>query len=205
MVSPFNCQYSNTKMKIIHISDTHGLHRQLHDLPEAEVIVHSGDISNNGEENEVLDFLNWYIDLPYKHKLFVTGNHDICLWDADNIADLPDNVHFLQDRGCVIDGVKFYGLAYDHTESMIPDDVDVLITHEPPVMILDESECTHWGNALLRARVFQVKPQLHLFGHVHKANGTTSENGIIFSNAAMHNNQCFHTFEIYKADNIGQA
>ena len=192
-------------MKILHLSDTHGLHHQIHDLPEADVIVHSGDISNNGEENEVLDFLNWYIDLPYKHKLFVTGNHDICLWDADNIADLPDNVHFLQDRGCVIDGVKFYGLAYDHTESMIPDDVDVLITHEPPVMILDESECTHSGNALLRARVFQVKPQLHLFGHVHKANGTTSENGIIFSNAAMHNNQCFHTFEIYKADNIGQA
>ena len=192
-------------MKIIHISDTHGRHHQLNDLPEADVIVHSGDISNNGEAHEVLDFLNWYIDLPYKHKLFVTGNHDICLWDADNIADLPDNVHFLQDRGCVIDGVKFYGLAYDHTESMIPDDVDVLITHEPPVMILDESECTHWGNALLRARVFQVKPQLHLFGHVHKANGTTSENGIIFSNAAMHNNQCFHTFEIYKADNIGQA
>ena len=192
-------------MKILHLSDTHGLHRQIHNLPEADVIVHSGDISNNGEESEVLDFLNWYIDLPYKHKLFVTGNHDICLWDADNIADLPDNVHFLQDRGCVIDGVKFYGLAYDHTESMIPDDVDVLITHEPPVMILDESECMHWGNALLRARVFQVMPKLHLFGHVHKANGTTTGNGIIFSNAAMHNHQCFHTFEIYKADNIGQA
>ena len=96
-------------MKIIHISDTHGLHRQLHDLPEAEVIVHSGDISNNGEEGEVLDFLNWYMELPYRHKVFVIGNHDICLWDADDIEDLPDNVYFLQDKECVIDGVKFYG------------------------------------------------------------------------------------------------
>ena len=55
-------------MKIIHISDTQGLHRQLNPLPEADVIVHSGDISNNGEANEVLDFLNWYVELPYKHK-----------------------------------------------------------------------------------------------------------------------------------------
>ena len=56
-------------MKIIHISDTHGQHRQLRDLPEADVIVHSGDISNNGEEGEVLDFLNWYMELPYRHKV----------------------------------------------------------------------------------------------------------------------------------------
>ena len=134
-------------MKIIHISDTHGQHRQLRDLPEADVIVHSGDISNNGEEGEVLDFLNWYMELPYRHKVFVIGNHDICLWDADDIEDLPDNVHFLQDKECVIDGVKFYGLAFNHGEDLIPNDVDVLITHEPPVMILDESDGTHWGNA----------------------------------------------------------
>lgn len=27
-------------MKILHLSDTHGLHHQIHDLPEADVIVH---------------------------------------------------------------------------------------------------------------------------------------------------------------------
>jgi len=36
-------------------------------LPIADVIVHSGDISNNGTEEEVLDFLNWYIELPNPH------------------------------------------------------------------------------------------------------------------------------------------
>ena len=41
-------------------------------MPEADVIVHSGDISNNGTEDEVLDFLNWMIELPYPHKIFVT-------------------------------------------------------------------------------------------------------------------------------------
>ena len=106
-------------MKIIHISDTHGRHRLLNDLPEADVILHSGDISNNGEESEVLDFINWYMELPYRHKIFIIGNHDICLWDADDIEDLPDNVHFLQDRECVIDGVKFYGLAYTKEDGII--------------------------------------------------------------------------------------
>lgn len=51
-------------MRILHLSDTHGLHHQIKDLPEADVIIHSGDISHNGDESEVLDFLNWYIDLP---------------------------------------------------------------------------------------------------------------------------------------------
>ena len=52
-------------MKILHLSDTHGLHHRLDDMPEADVIVHSGDISNSGTEEEVLDFLNWFIALPY--------------------------------------------------------------------------------------------------------------------------------------------
>ena len=38
-------------------------------MAEADVIVHSGDISNNGTEEEVLDFLNWFIDLPYSEEI----------------------------------------------------------------------------------------------------------------------------------------
>ena len=75
-------------MKILHLSDTHGLHYQIKDLPEADVIIHSGDISHNGAESEVLDFLNWYIELPYKHKIFITGNHDLCLWSRRNDCGL---------------------------------------------------------------------------------------------------------------------
>lgn len=85
-------------MKILHLSDTHGLHHRLDDMPEADVIVHSGGISNSGTEEEVLDFLNWFIELPYPHKIFVTGNHDLCLWEAEGIEDLPGNIHFLQDK-----------------------------------------------------------------------------------------------------------
>ena len=176
-------------MKIVQISDTHNRHQLLKDLPAGDVIVHCGDFSDMGREEEVLDFLNWFIMLPYAHKIFVTGNHDLCLWDAEDIEDLPENVHFLQDRGCEIDGIRFFGLAYNHPESLIPDEVDVLITHEPPIMILDETVGIHWGNSPLRNRVFEVKPKYHLFGHAHEAYGEETIDGIAFSNgSSLHDN-----------------
>lgn len=163
------------------------MHHQIHDLPETDVIVHSGDISHNGTESEVLDFLNWYIELPYEHKIFVTGNHDLCLWDAEGIKDLPSNVYFLQDSGVEIDGMMFFGLAYNHPEELIPDDADIVVTHEPPVMILDESAGTHWGNAPLRNRILDIKPRYHLFGHAHESYGTLKKDGIVYSNASLLN------------------
>ena len=172
-------------MRILQISDTHSRHRKLKRLPAADVIVHCGDFADNGSEKEVLDFLNWFIELPYPHKIFVTGNHDLCLWFADGIEDLPDNVHFLQNRGCEINGVKFFGLRYNESPELIPHDVDVLITHEPPIMILDQSSGYHWGNEQLWNRVMEVKPRYHLFGHAHESNGITEEDGIIFSNGAV--------------------
>lgn len=63
-------------MKLLHISDTHGKHKLLSDLPKADIIVHSGDVSMTGTEEEIIDFLNWFLDLPYKYKVFVPGNHD---------------------------------------------------------------------------------------------------------------------------------
>ena len=146
-------------MRILHLSDTHGLHHKIKDMPKADVIVHSGDISNNGTEEEVLDFLNWFIELPYPHKIFVTGNHDLCLWSAEDIEDLPDNLHFLQDKSVAIDGVTFFGLAYNHG--------------------------IHWGNAPLRNRILLAKPRYHLFGHAHNGYGILKQDGIIFSNAAL--------------------
>jgi len=172
-------------MKILHLSDTHGLHHQINSLTEADVIIHSGDISHNGAESEVLDFLNWYIELPYKHKIFITGNHDLCLWDAEGIEDLPSNVYFLQDNSIEIDGIHFFGLGYNHSETLVPDDTDIVITHEPPVMILDKSAGTHWGNAPLRNRIVEIKPRYHLFGHAHDGYGIVKQDGIVFSNAAL--------------------
>jgi len=171
--------------RIIQISDTHGFHHQLTNLPEGDVLIHCGDFSHNGTEDEVLDFLNWFIDLPYPQKIFVTGNHDLCLWDAEGIEDLPDNVHFLQDIGTVIDGMSFWGLGYNHDEKLIPEGTDVVITHEPPLHILDKSNGVNWGNFDIRMRIEDVKPRYHLFGHAHEAHGIIRDGKTIFSNASL--------------------
>ena len=175
-------------MRILHLSDTHGLHSQIGRLPEADVIVHSGDFTHYGTEKECLDFLNWFIALPYKHKIFVVGNHDLCLYDADNIEDLPANVHFLQDRGITVDGVKFYGTGFMHYRA-IPPDTQVLVTHEPPFGILDREESLgigEYGSTEIRKQVLALPAlRLHLFGHSHNGYGLYQENGVTFSNGAL--------------------
>ena len=96
-------------MNILHLSDTHGAHRSLGSLPEADVIVHSGDIAMNGSSSEVLDFMRWFSALPYAHKIFVAGNHDACLYGAV-IDGLDSNCHYLCNSSVEIDGVTFYGV-----------------------------------------------------------------------------------------------
>ena len=53
------------EMTILQISDTHNRHQLLTDLPTADVLVHCGDFTDMGTEQEVLDFLNWFIESPY--------------------------------------------------------------------------------------------------------------------------------------------
>jgi len=55
----------------------------------------------------------------------------------------------------------------------IPEDTDILVTHGPPHGILDEAlGKTRAGCEDLMARVGEVKPRLHAFGHIHQAYGT---------------------------------
>ena len=89
-------------MKILHLSDTHGLHKNLRSLPEADVIVHSGDFTFAGSEEEAYDFMNWFCNLPYEHKVFIAGNHDMCMYGADPIEGLSPNVHYLYNSLMII-------------------------------------------------------------------------------------------------------
>ena len=75
-------------MKITFISDTHNKHKELTDnnlLPGGDVIIHSGDISGRGYEDEIIDFLDWFQDLNYTHKIFIAGNHDFWFEKAFDI------------------------------------------------------------------------------------------------------------------------
>lgn len=183
-------------MKILHISDTHNCHHRLRDLPEADVVIHSGDFCMVGSEQEAIDFLNWFCDLPYNHKIFICGNHDDCLYGA-NIDGLDNNVHYLCNSGIEIDGEKFYGIPMFMGDCItdrqirnyanVPKDTDILITHSPAFGILDFDDGINYGSKELLQAATSVNPRIHLFGHIHKQHGITTIGTTTFSNGAIMN------------------
>lgn len=199
-------------MKIVHISDTHGRHRKLDEkLIDADVIVHSGDVCGDVDsERDAKDFLTWFSNLDYKHKIFVPGNHDFFFENlvVDSLLRkdlIPNNIHLLLGDSIEIEGVKFYGSPYlnlfndwafhlENTElhahwEQIPDDVEVLVTHTPKYSVLDmqrvQYRINNAGCKCLQYRIEQL-PNLkaHLFGHIHEANGIVEREGVTYSNAA---------------------
>ena len=190
-------------MKIIHISDTHNQHYVLPALPLADLVVHSGDVSMAGSAQEVKDFIDWFGSLECKYKIFIGGNHDFCLEGKDprRIQQfLPDNTHYLYNSGVTIEGLRFWGIPYfmssdfcieNYRQALmeIPDDIDVLITHRPPLEILDRSGYGNMGCSDLLDAVRRISPRYHLFGHIHDAYGKTSVDNTVFVNGAILNDK----------------
>ena len=155
-----------------------------------------GDFCMVGSEQEAIDFVNWFCDLPYRHKILICGNHDVCLYGAD-IDGLDDNVHYLCNSGIEIDGLKFYGVPMfmgdcisdrqSRNYAKIPSDTDILITHSPAYGILDLDDNINYGSEEILDRLTALNLKAHLFGHIHAQHGMKSLNGTIFSNGAIMN------------------
>ena len=67
----------------------------------------------------------------------------------------------------------------------IPDDTDILITHGPPLGVMDREHCG--DEFLLRHVVDRVKPKAHVFGHIHDGYGMGEYEGTTFVNCAQLN------------------
>ena len=185
-------------MKLHIISDTHTKHRELN-LPGGEVLIHAGDFMSSGYGlDDAVDFLNWFEVQDYTHKIFIAGNHDRIFEDNPEgiklVLDAYPTITYLQDEGCTIDGINFYGSPwtpafcgwafqlhndYEDTEiwRKIPTDTDVLITHGPAFGALDQYEMTtgdwseHLGSKGLRDWIETNNPKLHICGHIHTGQG----------------------------------
>jgi Icc-related predicted phosphoesterase len=116
-------------MRILAISDTHSKHKQIPKdwFPEADVLIHAGDISTRGYEREVVEFLEWFVMLPYENKILIAGNHDFYFQDEPErvrklIAEVNEyhigkspfkkGIIYLEDSGCNIGGINFWGSPY---------------------------------------------------------------------------------------------
>lgn len=198
------------KKTIVCISDTHGFHKKL-DLPKGDILIHAGDIAG-GRGNGIaylVEFSNWLLDQDFEHKIVIPGNHDFTFQDTFELARATvarkKNCHVLHESMVELNGLKFYGSAFTplfHNWafnlprgeelkakwSKIPDDIDVLITHGPPHGVLDLTP----GGVLagceeLLLRVQQIKPKLHVFGHIHENYGLVEDAdlGIKYVNCSM--------------------
>lgn len=195
-------------MRIVCISDTHG--RYNFKVPDGDVLLFAGDISHNTlEDLNIRNFNKFLNKQPHKHKLIIPGNHDFFFekYDSDVLLTSHD-VYYLHQQEMIIDGVKFYGSAfqpkfYDWAFNlrrgeplklvwdMIPDDVDVLLTHTPPANILDLTDRgDHTGCEDLMRRIPQLKKlKLHCFGHIHPSHGMEEINGVKYVNASICNEE----------------
>lgn len=194
-------------MRIVCLSDTHGLTDKL-EIPDGDVLIHAGDICGIGRNYELDQFNHFLAGLPHRHKIYIAGNHDSPLERGGRVLaeKLVTKAIYLQDNGIEIEGVKFWGSPWQPEFfnwsynlprgpqlaakwAMIPGDTDVLVTHGPPLGILDR--VNRRDNAVgcedLLKRVEDIKPKLHVFGHIHESYGVLEKNGTIYANASICN------------------
>ena len=196
--------------RIVCLSDTHTCNEQI-SVPDGDILIHSGDATVNGTIPEVMEFNSWIEALPHRHKVFVAGNHDwLFMMDNPSARRLMNpTITYLQDSLTVIEGLKIYGSPWQprffdwafnlnrgaeiaEKWKLIPDDIDILITHGPPNGILDLVPRKGWdentGCEELRKRVEEIaklgRLKLHIFGHIHCGYGVHEEFGVRFVNAS---------------------
>jgi Icc-related predicted phosphoesterase len=177
-------------MKLILLSDTHCQTDKV-EIPYGDVLIHCGDFSFRGDSGEIWDFAEWLKEQPHKYKLWIPGNHELGLEDFPYNTKIID--HYagsicLHNKEHSIDGIKFFGSAwtpefnnwaFNHNKEQAkrywayaPDEIDVLITHGPPLGFLDNSDINNrLGCKSLLNYTKRVQPKVHAFGHIHGGYG----------------------------------
>jgi Icc-related predicted phosphoesterase len=158
------------------------------------------------------DFLEWFSEQDYKHKIMIAGNHD---WQ---IAELgyekmyekakEKGIIYLENTSVKIDDILFYGAPWSNEyggwEFMkedselyyewqkIPLETNVLITHGPALGTGDRVAMTYSaggnnvGSQSLANRISEL-PELkyHFYGHIHWDSGIYKKKDYISVNAAL--------------------
>lgn len=148
-------------MRLVAISDTHCQLSKV-EIPEGDVLVHSGDLTYRGTFREINNELIALSQMGKKFNkiILISGNHDFLGEKDYSLMEKlcnDNNIEYLHDSSTEINGLLFYGSpftpffnnwafnlprgeALKEKWDLIPEDTDVLITHGPPYGILDGVE-----------------------------------------------------------------
>jgi Icc-related predicted phosphoesterase len=187
------------KKRLTFISDTHTKHEKLNGfLPGGDILLCAGDISSRGYKTELENFFKWFDGIDnYDHKIFIAGNHDFGFQDeylGIQDGDEPE----LKIWGSPWQP-EFHNWAFNLPRGekikekwdLIPNDVDILITHGPPFSKLDYVPYNNInvGCEELLLKVQEIKPKIHLFGHIHSGRNVVFSDGTLYVNAAILNDR----------------
>ncbi|KAK5653891.1 hypothetical protein OQA88_7816 [Cercophora sp. LCS_1] len=194
---PFSPPPGRPHIRVVCVSDTHD--RMLR-VPDGDLLIHAGDLTDDGTVESIQRQVDWLADMPHRHKIVVCGNHDS--WFDDRSRKAVDRrsgksvnwkgVRYLQGELVTLSfkggrRLNIYGapgvpkcgddtnaFQYDREKhpwrGRVPEETDVLITHTPPRFHRD----LNLGCDGLLEEVWRVKPKLHVFGHVHWGHGRES-------------------------------
>jgi Icc-related predicted phosphoesterase len=187
------------------------IHARPVEIPECDILVIAGDFTYHSSDKELEWFAEFLVEARKKacYIVFVAGNHDKTFqthpWGSQEYIKrvcADGRTFYLEGTAVTIEGLVFWGSpwtpkgggafqfagpisAREHWAKM-PAHVDVLVTHGPPFEILDRTKKgRHVGDQQLLDAVREVKPRLHLFGHIHSGHGMVEIDGTIFVNACI--------------------
>ena len=195
-------------LKIVCISDTHNNHRQM-TLPEGDILIHAGDYTHFGHEEDAIDFNEWLGEQNFKYKYVVNGNHEQnASWGKKNNAQkVISNAKYLIQEKTTLEFIhndkpiklNIFGLEFSWPFQVymsnplyeeIGTDIDILICHGPSHGLVDDN---HGCPQLTRyLRLMKSPPRLVVSGHIHSAHGVANGASVddklkdtLFVNAAI--------------------
>tara|TARA_Y100000294_G_scaffold177178_1_gene201739 strand:- start:969 stop:1598 length:630 start_codon:yes stop_codon:yes gene_type:complete len=178
-------------MKFVCSSDTHGKHNQL-SVPDGDVFIFTGDVSEKGSAKLLPQFNEFLGNLPHKHKIVVSGNHDI-LYEIDcdrSLQNVLTNCVYLDDSEITIEGIRIWGARWNpnifnkmaegngitNKWDLVPEGIDILLSHGAPFGLGDiNSHGNHAGSKDLLQAIRRIKPKYYVFGHLHRGYGVYEE------------------------------
>jgi Icc-related predicted phosphoesterase len=179
------------------ISDLHGYYPE---LEGGDLLIVAGDLTKRDKIYEYIGFNLWLDRQKYSKKIVIAGNHDNQLQLNALVYEGLSGCNYLCDSGTEFEGLKIWGSPWSKTfpginpqckaftcdteedlkkrYDLIPDDIDILVTHSPPFEVRDEVKDYHSGKILsvgsksLEKRISELKNlKLHVFGHIHENGG----------------------------------
>ncbi|KAK3941338.1 Metallo-dependent phosphatase-like protein [Diplogelasinospora grovesii] len=186
-------------ISVVCVSDTHNSQPT---LPEGDVLIHAGDLTQSGSLRELQATVSWLLAQPHPVKIVVAGNHDLLL-DASRddqeatgkkaaserkLIDWGDII-YLENAGTTVTcpngrQLHVYGsplsarhgnwaFQYSRSEDVWAGTVPRGID----VLVTHGPPRAHLdllrlGCEYLLGELWRVRPRLHVFGHVHEGAGT---------------------------------